>query len=124
MSCAVAAPAFSLFPVSTASPNAFAIFAAPQSPRDTFATQEEMWQMLRPSNGQADGRKRNASFSKSLGLKKFFGMVIGGGEEDDEGLQGEREGVEKGKKVGQSRRGSRKKKQKTTSSEILLSGVV
>ncbi|KAH9847935.1 hypothetical protein C2E23DRAFT_906804 [Lenzites betulinus] len=52
-----------------ASPNAFALFASPQSPRDTYHTYEDARQVLRPSNGRAAAPK-----AKTSTLKKLFGM--------------------------------------------------
>lgn len=65
--------AFTLFPAATASPNAFSIFVATQSPRDTHIMHEDMRNLLRPSSTQ-NVRRVSASSQKTRGLKKFFGM--------------------------------------------------
>ena len=56
---------------SPASPNAFALFSAAQSPRDTYHMYEDARQVLRPSNGRASVRKTKTS---KPGLKKIFGL--------------------------------------------------
>ncbi|OBZ70086.1 hypothetical protein A0H81_09942 [Grifola frondosa] len=70
MSYATVAPAYTLFPTATTSPNAFSIFAASQSPRDTYAMYDDLRQVLRPSNGQTGHRSRTQSRTSSL--KKFL----------------------------------------------------
>lgn len=74
MSYTSVAPAFTLFPTSPASPNAFGIFATAQSPRETYATYEDFRLVLRPSNGRESHRQKNAGASITSGLKKFFGV--------------------------------------------------
>ncbi|KAG2155752.1 hypothetical protein DEU56DRAFT_724426 [Suillus clintonianus] len=56
---------FSLFASSPASSNVFAVFAQPQSPRETHTMYAEFRQVLGASNGQ---RKQGKS-----ALKKIFG---------------------------------------------------
>ncbi|KAI0738063.1 hypothetical protein C8Q80DRAFT_1276078 [Daedaleopsis nitida] len=63
---------FSFSPsASPASPNAFALFASTQSPRETYHMYEDACQVLRPSNGRADSPRKAAK----SGLKKIFGLV-------------------------------------------------
>ena len=62
-------PAYTLFSTSPASPNAFALFASTQSPRDTYYMYEDARQVLRPSNAPTAQRKTAKS-----GLKKIFGL--------------------------------------------------
>ena len=69
MSYSANSPAYTLFSTSPASPNAFALFASTQSPRDTYHMYEDARQVLRPSNGQHAQRTTTKS-----GLKKFFGL--------------------------------------------------
>ncbi|KAH9847932.1 hypothetical protein C2E23DRAFT_906801 [Lenzites betulinus] len=68
MSYAAFAPARAYTYAAPASPNAFALFASPQSPRDTYHTYEDARLVLRPSNG------RVAAPKKTSALKKLFGM--------------------------------------------------
>ena len=69
MSYTTFAPSYSYS--SPASPNAFALFSAAQSPRDTYHMYEDARQVLRPSNGRTSVRKTKTSTS---GLKKIFGL--------------------------------------------------
>ncbi len=69
MSYSTNAPIYTFLSTSSASPNAFALFASTQSPRDTYHVYEDARQVLRPSNG----RTVQAKASKS-GLKKIFGL--------------------------------------------------
>ena len=59
------------FSSAPASPNAFALFASTQSPRDTYHMYEDARQVLRPSNGRTGQRKTTKS---SPSLKKIFGL--------------------------------------------------
>ena len=59
----------SFFATSPASPNAFALFASTQSPRETYHMYEDARQVLRPANGHTAQRKTTKS-----GLKKIFGL--------------------------------------------------
>lgn len=70
---------YGFFPSTPSSPNAFNLFIAPQSPRDTHATYEDLRQVLRPSNRPTSYEPRSRSSSTSsikLGLKKFLGGNI------------------------------------------------
>ena len=69
MSYSVASSTYSLFAASPASPNAFALFASTQSPRDTYNLYEDARQVLRPSNGRTVPRKTSKG-----GLKKYLGL--------------------------------------------------
>lgn len=69
MSYAAFAPARAYTYSAPASPNAFALFASAQSPRDTYHTYEDARQVLRPSNGRVAAPK-----AKTSALKKLFGM--------------------------------------------------
>ena len=69
MSYTTFAPSYSYS--SPASPNAFALFSAAQSPRDTYHMYEDARQVLRPSNGRTGQRKTTKSSSS---LKKIFGL--------------------------------------------------
>ena len=62
-------PAYTLFSTSPASPNAFALFASTQSPRDTYHMYEDARQALCPSSERTAQRKPSKS-----SLKKFFGL--------------------------------------------------
>ncbi len=57
------------FATSHASPNAFALFASTQSPRDTYHMYDDARQAFRPTNGHTAQRKATKS-----GLKKLFGL--------------------------------------------------
>lgn len=74
MSCTTApAATFNFFAAAPAAPHAFSLLAAPQSPRDTHATYEDLRQVLRASS--AGGRKRTCSEpSKARAFKSLFGM--------------------------------------------------
>ena len=69
MSYSAHSPAYTFFSTSPASPNAFALFASTQSPRDTYYMYEDARQVLRPSNARTAQRKTAKS-----GLKKIFGL--------------------------------------------------
>ena len=69
MSYSAHSPAYTFFSTSPASPNAFALFASTQSPRDTYHMYEDARQVLRPSNGRTGQRKPTKS-----SLKKIFGL--------------------------------------------------
>ena len=62
-------PTYTLYTSAPSAPNAFALFASTQSPRDTYNMYEDGRQVLRPSNGQHTQRTTTKS-----GLKKFFGL--------------------------------------------------
>ena len=57
------------FATSPASPNAFALFASTQSPRETYHMYEDARQVLRPAHGHTAQSKTTKS-----GLKKIFGL--------------------------------------------------
>ena len=69
MSFSTNSTAYGFFPTAPSTPNAFALFASTQSPRDTYNMYEDGRQVLRPSNGQHTQRTTTKS-----GLKKFFGL--------------------------------------------------
>ncbi|TFK80072.1 hypothetical protein K466DRAFT_504528 [Polyporus arcularius HHB13444] len=69
MSYSANAPIYTFSTTATASPNAFALFASIQPPRDTYHMYEDARQVLRPSNGRTAQRKATKS-----GLKKIFGL--------------------------------------------------
>ena len=71
MSYSAHSPAYTFFSTSPASPNAFALFASTQSPRDTYHMYEDARQVLRPSNGRTYVAKKKTSTSS---LKKIFGL--------------------------------------------------
>ncbi|CAL1700864.1 unnamed protein product [Somion occarium] len=59
---------------SYATPSAFGMFAAPQSPRETHFMVEDFRVALGSHNGQRTERKRTTSGSSmKAGLKKLFG---------------------------------------------------
>ncbi len=60
---------YGFFSATPASPNAFALFASTQSPRETYNLYEDARQVLRPSSGRVGQRKTTKS-----GLKKIFGL--------------------------------------------------
>ena len=64
-------PTYTLYTSAPSAPNAFALFASTQSPRDTYHMYEDARQVLRPSNGRTSVRKTKTSAS---GLKKIFGL--------------------------------------------------
>ena len=61
--------AYGFFPTAPSSPNALALFAFTQSPRDTYNMYEDARQALCPSSERAAQRKSSKS-----SLKKFFGL--------------------------------------------------
>lgn len=63
---------FAFSSVSSASPNAFALFGSTQSPRETYHMYEDARQVLRPSN--ANGRADSPRKASKSGLKKIFGL--------------------------------------------------
>lgn len=73
------AQTYSLFPTTPSSPNAFSMFSAAQSPRETHMMYEDLRQALRPTssannNNQQRQRQRTSSGSSlKSGLKKIFG---------------------------------------------------
>ena len=69
MSYSAHSSAYTFFSTSPASPNAFALFASTQSPRDTYYMYEDARQVLRPSNARTAQRKTAKS-----GLKKIHGL--------------------------------------------------
>ena len=69
MSYSSNAPIYTFSSSSPASPNAFALFASTQSPRDTYHMYEDARQVLRPAHGHTAQRKTTKS-----GLKKIFGL--------------------------------------------------
>ncbi|KAI0695581.1 hypothetical protein C8T65DRAFT_584183 [Cerioporus squamosus] len=71
MSYSTNAPVYTFSTSTPASPNAFALFASTQSPRDTYHMYEDARQVLRPSN--VNGRTAQRKTTKS-GLKKIFGL--------------------------------------------------
>ena len=69
MSFSTNSTAYGLFPTAPSPPNAFALFASTQSPRDTYHIYEVARQALCPSSERAAQRKPSKS-----SLKKFFGL--------------------------------------------------
>ena len=69
MSFSTNSTAYGFFPTAPSAPNAFALFASTQSPRDTYHMYEGARQALYPSNECAAQRKPSKS-----SLKKFFGL--------------------------------------------------
>ena len=69
MSFSTNATAYGFFPAAPSAPNAFALFASTQSPRDTYHMYEDACQALCPSSERAGQRKPSKS-----SLKKFFGL--------------------------------------------------
>ncbi|KAI1785642.1 hypothetical protein LXA43DRAFT_899396 [Ganoderma leucocontextum] len=69
MSYSTNSPAFTFFPTAPSAPNAFALFASTQSPRDTYHMYEDVRQVLCPSSDRATQRKTSKS-----SLKKLFGL--------------------------------------------------
>ena len=71
MSFSTSTPAYGFFPAAPSAPNAFALFASTQSPRDTYHMYEDARQAFStcPSNERAPQRK-----SSKASLKKFFGL--------------------------------------------------
>ncbi|KAM5536389.1 hypothetical protein V8D89_009928 [Ganoderma adspersum] len=61
--------AYGFFPTAPSAPNAFALFASTQSPRDTYHMYEDARQTLCPSTERTAQRKQSKS-----SLKKFFGL--------------------------------------------------
>ena len=61
--------AYGFFPIAPSAPNAFALFASTQSPRDTYHIYEDARQALCPPSERAAQRKPSKS-----SLKKFFGL--------------------------------------------------
>ncbi|KAH7918537.1 hypothetical protein BV22DRAFT_976919, partial [Leucogyrophana mollusca] len=55
---------FTLFPTCPASPNAFAIFAQAQSPRDDHIMYEDLRQVFGSSNGRTAQKKSSSSSLK------------------------------------------------------------
>ena len=71
MSFSTNSTAYGLFPTAPSPPNAFALFASTQSPRDTYNMYEDARQALFPSSERTPSPQRKASKSS---LKKFFGL--------------------------------------------------
>ena len=69
MSYSTTSPAYTFYSSAPSAPNAFALFASTQSPRDTYHMYEDARQVLRPSNGRTGQRKTTKS-----SLKKIFGL--------------------------------------------------
>ncbi|PIL33185.1 hypothetical protein GSI_04635 [Ganoderma sinense ZZ0214-1] len=69
MSFSTSTPAYAFFPTAPSAPNAFALFASTQSPRDTYHMYEDARQALCPSSERTAQRKASKS-----SLKKFFGL--------------------------------------------------
>ena len=69
MSFSTNSTAYGLFHTAPSTPNAFALFASTQSPRDTYHMYEDTRQALCPSSERAAQRKPSKS-----SLKKFFGL--------------------------------------------------
>ena len=69
MSFSTNSTAYGFFPTAPSAPNAFALFASTQSPRDTYHMYEDARQALCPSSERAAQRKPSKS-----SLKKFFGL--------------------------------------------------
>ena len=69
MSYSTASPAYTFYLSAPSAPNAFALFASTQSPRDTYHMYEDARQVLRPSNGRIAPPQTTKS-----GLKKLFGL--------------------------------------------------
>ena len=69
MSYSTASPSYTLFATSPSSPNAFSLFGASQSPRETYRLCEDARQIFGPSNGRTAQRKGTKG-----GLKKYFGL--------------------------------------------------
>ena len=69
MSFSTSTSAYGFFPAAPSAPNAFALFASTQSPRDTYHMYEDARQALFPSSERAAQRKPSKS-----SLKKFFGL--------------------------------------------------
>ncbi|KAM5542065.1 hypothetical protein V8D89_004375 [Ganoderma adspersum] len=62
-------PAYGFFPSAPSAPNAFALFASTQSPRDTYHMYEDARQALCSSSERTAQRRTSKS-----SLKKFFGL--------------------------------------------------
>ena len=69
MSFSTNSTAYGFFPTAPSAPNAFALFASTQSPRDTYHMYEDARQALCPPSEPAAQRK-----SSKTSLKKFFGL--------------------------------------------------
>ena len=69
MSFSTNATAYGFFPAAPSAPNAFALFASTQSPRDTYRMYEDARQAFCPSSERTAQRKSSRS-----SLKKFFGL--------------------------------------------------
>ncbi|KAI1785633.1 hypothetical protein LXA43DRAFT_1100036 [Ganoderma leucocontextum] len=69
MSYSTSSPAFAFFPTAPSAPNAFALFASTQSPRDTYHMYEDARQAFCPSSERTTQRKTSKS-----SLKKLFGL--------------------------------------------------
>ncbi|KAI1791609.1 hypothetical protein LXA43DRAFT_889089 [Ganoderma leucocontextum] len=69
MSFSTSSPAYGFFPTAPSAPNAFALFASIQSPRDTYHMHQDARQVLCPSSGRTAERKTTKS-----SLKKLFGL--------------------------------------------------
>ena len=72
MSFSTSAPAYSFFPSAPSAPNAFALFASTQSPRDTYNMYEDARQSFFPSTAHIAQRKTSKS-----SLKKLFSLTAG-----------------------------------------------
>ena len=69
MSFSTNSTAYGFFPAAPSAPNAFALFASTQSPRDTYRMYDDARQALYPSSERIAQRKPSKS-----SLKKFFGL--------------------------------------------------
>ena len=69
MSYSTISPAYTFYSSAPSAPNAYALFASTQSPRDTYHMYEDARQVLRQSNGRTAQRKTTKS-----GLMKIFGL--------------------------------------------------
>ena len=71
MSFSTSTPAYGFFPIAPSAPNAFALFASTQSPRDMYHMYEDARQAFSacPSSERIPQRKSSKS-----SLKKFFGL--------------------------------------------------
>ncbi|PIL33193.1 hypothetical protein GSI_04643 [Ganoderma sinense ZZ0214-1] len=69
MSFSTNSTAYGFFPTAPSAPNAFALFASTQSPRDTYHMYEDARQALCPWSERTAQRKTSKS-----SLKKFFGL--------------------------------------------------
>ncbi|PIL33168.1 hypothetical protein GSI_04618 [Ganoderma sinense ZZ0214-1] len=70
MSFSTSTPAYGFFPTAPSAPNAFALFASTQSPRDTYNMYEDARLALCPSSSERTAQRKASKSS----LKKFFGL--------------------------------------------------